>query len=46
MVEVPGQGSLSVELRREVAEVLPSCGKHVEPTPRWVVAGDKAAGRA
>ena len=46
VVEVPGHGSVSVELRQEVAEVLPSCGKHLEPTPRWVVAGDQAAGRA
>lgn len=36
-VDVPGVGAVAVELRREIADVLPSCGKHVEATPRWVV---------
>lgn len=36
-VDVPGGGTVVVHLRREVADVLPSCGKHLEPTPRWVV---------
>jgi hypothetical protein len=36
-VLVPGVGHLPVTLRREIADVLASCGKHLEPTPRWVV---------
>lgn len=37
VVEVPGTGPVVVALRREIADVLPSCGKHLEPTPRWRV---------
>lgn len=37
VVHVPGAGQVRVALRRDVPDVLPSCGKQPEPTARWVV---------
>ncbi len=37
-VTVPGRGGVAVVLRREVSDVLPSCGRGLEPTGHWTAA--------
>lgn len=43
-VVVPGHPDVTVHLREGTSEVLPSCGRILEPTAHWLVAAEADAG--